>query len=66
MNNIDSATLNLLKNFIYLGNVQVPIDQVHEFIRIGGELGIEGLVEQPGEQSTYIVEEDEKEREKTG
>ena len=49
-NHIDSDTLHRLKTFIYLGHAKVPSDQVYDFIKIGGELGIVGLVEQNGEQ----------------
>ena len=46
MNNIGTSTLRMLKDFIYFGCVQVPSNKVNDFVKLGGELGIEGLVEQ--------------------
>ena len=35
-----------MKDFIFHGDIKVPVDLVHDIIKIGAELGIEGLEEQ--------------------
>ena len=53
LNHIDSETLLKIKKYIYLGEVEVPSHQVFDFIKIGGDLGIVGLVEQNIEDDAF-------------
>ena len=46
LNQVDFETLIKIKSFIYLGEVEVPADQVYDFLKIGGDLEIVGLIEQ--------------------
>ena len=43
--NIKYDILKKIKDFIYLGEILVPYGDLNEFLRTGGELGVQGLVE---------------------
>ena len=43
--NVRYDTLKRIKDFIYLGKILVPDDELGEFLRIGGKLEVHGLVE---------------------
>ena len=46
LKDIKFTQLKLIIDFIYLGLCQVPTEDVNEFIAVGGQLHVEGLMEQ--------------------
>ena len=43
LQNIDRNTLKMLKDFIYNGEIQVPLDFVNDIIKMGTKIGILGV-----------------------
>ena len=56
LRHIDPKTFLWIKNFIYLGEVEVPSHCVFDLIKKGGELGIVGLVEQGIEEDVKAAD----------
>ena len=43
LNNTDIDILKMLKSFIYIGQCQIPSEQIDHFIKVGCDLEVEGL-----------------------
>ena len=53
LKDISFDNLVLILNFIYLGLCEVPVDFVDDFIAVGKEVQVEGLLEPVEDNSTY-------------